>query len=97
MAPTTALISLAFINDANSISTAEEWNRVDINLLSAAPLPRLSVMEGAIKTRVSSGSGFSPILNFKATSIAKASRIDITSDGRSAFSNIHGKSSRVMS
>ena len=53
--PTIALIPRCFINEASSISTAEEGNLVDISLLRAAPLPLLSVIDGTMRTRISLG------------------------------------------
>ena len=54
---TTVLIPLAFTYDASSINRAEDGKRVDINLFNAAPLPLLFVIDGTMRTVVSSDSG----------------------------------------
>ena len=94
---TIALIPRCFINEASSISTAEEGNLVDMSLLRTAPLTRLSVIDGTMRTRISLGSGSCPNLILRATTNARASSVEIISDGRSPFSNTHGKSSLVIS
>ena len=89
--------SLAFMYDANSVSTAEEGKRVDINLFREAPLPRLSVMDGTTSTRLSSESGSSPNRNLSATMIARASSAEMINEGRSSLSKSQGKSSLLIS
>ena len=70
---------------------------MDIHLFKAAPLPRLSVIDGVKMTFLSSASETSPNLSFSATRIASVSSVEIINEGRSPFSKIHENSSRVTS
>ena len=73
------------------MSTAEEGKRVDMSLFNAAPLPRLSVTGGTMRTRLPSVSATFPKRSLSETRIAKASNVEITSDGLSPFLKDPGK------